>query len=325
MKNITITGGSGFIGTNLISFLQDKGYKVQNLDLHPPKNNDLIDSWESVDILDEKRLQEKISKFSPEILIHLAAITDLDGSTPEYYAANTEGTANIIRICSTLTSLKQVIFTSSMYVCKPGYVPENYNDYKPHTAYGQSKVDGELLVKEIGDVNYNWFIIRPTSIWGPWFGIPYIDFFEVVYKGRYVDFGKACTKTYGYIENATYQIDKLLNADEKDTNKKTFYIGDKPPIQISEWANEISIEMGKGPIKNIPFSILNLASKVGDILIKCGIKFPISSFRLKNMTTNNILPLDNLYEIVGEPPITRLVGVKKTLIWLEKNKGYKYL
>ncbi|MDF4221140.1 NAD(P)-dependent oxidoreductase [Maribacter sp. M208] len=325
MKKITITGGSGFIGTNLISCLQNKGYKIQNLDSHPPKNNDLINSWESVDILNYKRLQEKITSFSPDILIHLAAVTDLDGSNSEYYAANTKGTENIIEICDSLKSLKKVIFTSSMYVCKPGYIPKDYNDYHPHTAYGQSKVDGELLVKEIDNVHYNWFIIRPTSIWGPWFGIPYIDFFDVVYKGRYVDFGKACTKTYGYIENAIFQIEKLLNAEDKYTHKQTFYIGDNPPIQISEWGNEISIEMGKGPIKKIPYSLIKFASKIGDILIKTGVKFPISSFRLKNMTTNNILPLENLYDVVGEPPIKRLEGVQKTLLWLQKHKNYNYL
>ena len=286
MTNITITGGSGFIGTNLVSYLLEKGYTVQNLDKNPPKNKKLLGCWESVDILDNKTLSSKISEFQPEILIHLAAVTDLDGSTPEYYAANTDGTANIIEICNTLGSLKKVIFTSSMYVCRPGYIPKNYDDYQPHTAYGKSKKDGELLVKAIKDVDYKWVIIRPTSIWGPWFGIPYIDFFEIVYKGRYVDFGRACTKTYGFIDNAVYQIHKLMEVENIDG--PTFYIGDKPPIQISEWGNEISIEMGKGPIKTVPFVVLKIASVIGDILIKCGFKFPMSSFRLKNMTTNNI-------------------------------------
>tara|TARA_R110000744_G_scaffold256518_1_gene371989 strand:+ start:14881 stop:15852 length:972 start_codon:yes stop_codon:yes gene_type:complete len=322
MTNITITGGSGFIGTNLISYLLEKGYSIQNLDIKPPKNKKLIGYWESVDILDNKTLYTKISAFKPEILIHLAAVTDLDGTTLEYYAANTKGTENIIEICNSLDSLKKVIFTSSMYVCRPGYIPKNYDDYNPHTTYGESKVAGEQLVKAIKQSDYNWVIIRPTSIWGPWFGVPYIDFFEIVYKGRFVDFGRACTKTYGFIDNSVYQIHKLMEVE--NIHGQSFYIGDKPPIQISDWGNEISTEMGKGPIKSVPFSLLKLASIIGDILIKCDIKFPMSSFRLKNMTTNNILPLDNLYEVVGEPPISRNSGIKRTLSWLQQEKGYKY-
>ncbi|MBA4057391.1 MAG: NAD(P)-dependent oxidoreductase, partial [Marivirga sp.] len=56
---------------------------------------------------------------------------------------------------------------------------------------------------------------------------------------------------------------------------------------------------------------------------KLGIKFPITSFRLSNMTTNNILPLRDLYAITGSTPVSRLDGVKKTISWLVRHKGYK--
>ncbi len=321
MKKILVTGGSGFIGTNLVDALLKQGVAVLNLDSSKPPKADHNAYWNGVDILDYANLERAILKFDPEVIVHLAAVADLDGTTDEHYDANVKGTQNIIDISNKLSSLKKVLFTSSMYVCKPGYIPKNYDDYKPHTLYGQSKVKGELLVKSIKDSRYSWVIIRPSSIWGPWFKIPYIDFFNVVYQGKYFDFNNTCTKTYGYVENTVFQILKLIDAD--NVHAKTFYLGDNPPTQISEWANEISIEMGKGKIKKVPFFLVKMAALAGDLLYKANIKFPITSFRLSNMTTNNILPLNDLYTLIGPPPVSRLEGVRRTITWLVEHKGFQ--
>lgn len=320
MDKIIVTGGSGFIGTNLIGYLS-KNYQILNIDKHRPANAAFISNWKEIDILDYNSLEKEILGFSPNYIIHLAAVTDLNGRDNDYYNANVEGTGNIIRICEKLNQLKKVLFTSSMYVCRPGYIPTSYDDYKPHTLYGESKVKGELLAKKIADPHIKWVIIRPTSIWGPWFGIPYIDFFNIVYKGKYFDFGRTCSKTYGYIENIVYQIDKILTSD--NANFKTLYLGENPPIQISQWANEISLELRRKKIKKIPFFIIKSASIFGDILSKFSIRFPISSFRLSNMTTNNILPLDEIYEIARDLPVSRAEGTKETINWLINHKGYQ--
>ncbi|MCC9167212.1 NAD-dependent epimerase/dehydratase family protein [Pontibacter harenae] len=321
MTRLLVTGGSGFIGTNLVEQLVKKGYEVLNIDTARPLNEVHFQYWSQIDILDFDSLQSKIQEFNPEIIVHLAAVTDLNGKNLEYYKANTEGTKNIIEISNKLPLLKKVIFTSSMYVCKPGYIPQNYNDYKPHTLYGESKVEGEKIVKAVKDTHYSWTIVRPTSIWGPWFNIPYIDFFNIVYQGKYFDFGNTCTKTYGFVDNTVYQIEKIIAADH--LHGKTFYLGDYTPIQISEWANEISLEMGKGPIKRIPFFLIQGAAWIGDVLSKMNLKFPISSFRLTNMTTNNVLPLNDLFEVTGTLPVNRHEGVRNTIEWLVDVKGYK--
>jgi len=322
MKKILVTGGSGFIGANLVAKLVSDGFKIVNLDLNRPVHPEQVSLWRQVNILDVEALRKEIKIFDPEVIIHLAAVTDLNGKTPDYYKANVQGTQNMLTVAHELPSLRKVLFTSSMYVCRPGYKPSNYDDYKPHTLYGESKVNGELVVKAITGAKFEWTIIRPTSIWGPWFGIPYIDFFNIVYQGKYFDFGRACTKTYGYIENTIDQIMKLVWAD--NVNGRTFYLGDMPAIQISEWADEISLAMGKGSIRKIPFLAMQMAALAGDLLGVAKIKFPMTSFRLSNMTTNNILPLDDLYEITGPSRISRQDGVKATIAWLAEHKGYQF-
>src|SRR5688572_6202296 len=159
MKKFLVTGGSGFIGTNFVDALLKDGLTVLNLDASRPLKDDHNAHWKQVDILDYTSIESEILKFDPDIIVHFAAVTDLNGTTAEYYSANTRGTQNIINIAKKLTNLKKVVFTSSMYVCRPGYIPKSYDDFNPHTLYGESKVAGEKLVKAIRDPKFEWIII----------------------------------------------------------------------------------------------------------------------------------------------------------------------
>lgn len=318
MNRIVITGGSGFIGTNLVDYYRRRGWIVKNIDATPPKDTQADDLWESVDITDFDALNDSISGFEPDYIVHLAARTDLDGTSVDDYQANTVGVENVLKAASLVHGLKKILITSSMLVCHTGYIPKNQYDYAPSTYYGESKVMTENLVWN-NKPACDWAILRPTSMWGSWFGVPYRNFFDMVKAGLFFHIGhRSCTKTYGYIENAVYQIDQILMNPTEDENNKVFYLGDRPPIHIEEWANQIASELGR-KIPRVPFWLVRCAASVGDVLGKLGIHFPMTSFRLKNMTTNNIVPLDNTYAIAPCPPVDRVTGIKRTLEWMEKH------
>jgi nucleoside-diphosphate-sugar epimerase len=202
MVKYLITGGSGFIGTNLISFLlKDDNNEILNIDYKSPKITSHNKYWKQIDIRNRQKLIEETANYQPDFVIHLAARTDLSGTILDDYDSNIKGVSNLLDALERVKNLKKVIFTSSMYVCKPGYIPEHYDEYAPHTLYGESKVETEKIVKN-RNPNCTWAIIRPTSIWGPWFGEPYDKFFRMVLSHRYFHLGKrACKKTYGYIDN----------------------------------------------------------------------------------------------------------------------------
>jgi nucleoside-diphosphate-sugar epimerase len=235
------------------------------------------------------------------------------------YKTNSIGVENLIKIANELKSLKKIIITSSMLVCYGGYYPKDQFDYTPTTIYGESKVKTEEIVWE-NKPTCDWAIIRPTSIWGPWFGTPYKNFFDMVISKKYFHIGnKGCTKTYGYVGNAIYQIEKILFTETKNELKKVFFIGENPATNIEEWANEIAAELGFKIVK-MPYLIIKIAALCGDSLKLIGCYFPMNSFRLHNMTTNNILDLQNTYEIAPTLPYTRKEGIKKTLKWISKYK-----
>ena len=315
--NILIIGGCGFIGTNLIEkLLQRDDITLLNIDIAEPKLDQHRSIWHQVDIRDKAKIAEEIKKFSPDYVIHLAARTDLNGKILQDYDANTQGVSNILDALEQVPNLKQAVFASSMYVCEPGYMPKDFGDYAPHTLYGESKVETERRIKE-RNPKYTWSIIRPTSIWGPWFGEPYNKFFHIVLGHMYFHMGKrACRKTYGYVDNAIFQIMSILDADAEKVNRKVFYIGDYKPYDITEWANEIAKEAGIW-IPRIPYWCFKCAGWFGDLLKKLGIAFPMTSFRLHNMTTDNVHNLEPIKSIAPNLPVSRIEGTKRTLDWIK--------
>lgn len=320
MEKILITGGSGFIGTNLINYLlHENKHTILSIDKKCPKINEHKQIWKKVDICDALLLKKTILEFQPDFIIHLAARTDLRGKELKDYDANMSGVSNLLDVLKEIPNLKQALFASSMYVCEPGYMPKSFEDYAPHTIYGESKVETEKIIKK-ENPKYIWSIIRPTSIWGPWFGEPYDKFFRMVLNHMYFHMGKrACKKTYGYIDNAIYQIISILNAPKENVMKKVFYIGDYEPYDITEWANEIA-ECANIKIPNIPYFIFKLAGWFGDLLKMVGIAFPMTSFRLKNMTTNNVHNLNPIKSIAPNLPTSRQEGNIKTIDWIKSQK-----
>lgn len=314
-EKILITGASGFIGTNLLELFRDR-YDVLNIDFNAPKNEAHLSYWKSVDIVNYSVLENVVLNFSPNYIVHLAARTDLEGKTLDDYKANTVGVENILKVASALSSLKKIIITSSMLVCKAGYIPKHQHDYNPTTIYGESKVCTEQIVWN-NPPTCDWAIVRPTSIWGPWFGVPYRNFFDMVKSRMYFHIGhRSCSKTYGYVENAVYQITQVLFNETPNRENKVFYLGDSPAIYIEEWADQIAEQLGHKVLR-IPYWMIRCAACCGDILERLGIHFPMTSFRLKNMTTDNIINLDNTYQIAPNPPVDRIEGIKRTLKWME--------
>lgn len=329
-KKYLITGGSGFIGTNLVELLaKTNDIEVLNIDLVAPKIKTQNFFWKQIDIRDYNNLYSEIEAFQPDVIIHLAARTDLRGISLEDYSSNTLGTEKTLDVLERLDFNGVAIFASSMYVCIPGYKPKSITDYSPHTIYGESKVEMEKIIRS-KNPRYKWTIVRPTSIWGPWFGEPYFDFFKIVDSGRYFHIsGSNTRKTYGYVTNTIYQLLALAkflsisNDDKKsDILNGVVYLGDDPAYTISEWANEIAHIRGK-KIPTLPKFIFEILGIIGDTLIKLGIKFPMTSFRLKNMSTDNVHDLSKIISILPKSPVDRLQGTIETLAWIDAQRSIK--
>lgn len=320
-RRVLVTGGSGFIGTNVVEAYLRDGWVVLNVDIAPPKIPAHAPNWQQVDILDDAALRRAFASFRPDLVIHLAAKTVLDERTTlDHFAANIQGVQNVIGAVQAAGSVERTFFTSSRLVCRLGYVPKDDTDYQPSTLYGLSKVHGEQLVRAAPPGLGTWTILRPTGIWGPWFGVPYRDFFNTIRRGRYVHpAGRDARKSYGYVENTVYQLQRLAARPPSGVNGRTFVIADYPPLSIRAWAELIRNALGARPIRSVPVPLLKGAAIAGDAIQRLGRGHaPLTSFRLNNLVSDMVYDTSPLETLVGPLPYTPVQGVGRTVAWLNR-------
>jgi len=318
---ILVTGGSGFIGTNLIQELIELKHDVINLDIRAPRLKAHTALWREISLLDKRATSQLLKDYRPDYVIHAAARTDLGGESPSDYAVNTTGTSNLIDAFESAGSVRRAIFMSSMLVCRNGFTPSGDLDYCPDSPYGESKVEMEKLVRErMAQTQLEFVIVRPTSIWGPWFREPYLQFFLAIRRGFYVHPGCVrVKKQFGYVGNVVDQVLKLLTANPDDCAGSVFYVGDYTGYIVRDWANIIQEELRARRIRTAPLSILRAIAAVGDLLLSLGWRrVPLTSFRLANMLTNNLLPFEKTARICGPLHYSVTDGVRQTVAWLDR-------
>ena len=268
---ILVTGGSGFIGTNVVQALLDAGRTVANFDVAAPRDPRHRGLWTQVDLVDAEAVRAAVHASAPASVLHLGARTDLDGATLDDYAANTIGTANLLDAVRGCATPPRVIVASSRMVCPIGYQPRSDVDFDPPNAYGMSKVETERIVRESGYPG-TWAIARPTSIWGPWFKAPYRDFFLGRREGSIPASGQGPgSQVVRLCGNTIAQLLALLEAPHEAIQGRVFYLADYEPIDVLEWADEIRRATGgRSAVKTVPLPALRGLARTGDLLKRAG-------------------------------------------------------
>ena len=162
MKKVIVTGGLGFIGSNLIELLLEKKYKVLNIDKNTYSSNfyntkNFINNKNYTFIkcdISNKKLSKIINNFNPYGIFNLAAETHVDRSIdgPEnFIKSNIIGVFNILEIFrkfSKKNKRSKLIHISTDEVYGDitfGRTNENY-PYKPSSPYAASKASSDHLV-----------------------------------------------------------------------------------------------------------------------------------------------------------------------------------
>lgn len=313
---VLVTGGSGFIGTNLVAAYSSVGVTVASLDIAPPRNPEHVSLWTRVDLTQAVELRRAVLEFGPTHVFHLGARTDLDGRTVSDYSVNVEGVNSTIDALRALSPpAARVVVASSRMVCRIGYQPRSDEDYCPSTAYGESKVQSERLVRAATDLPF--VLVRPTSIWGPWFDVPYRDFFLNVARGRYMHpRGRRVEKSFGFVGNTAWQLHKVMTAPDRDVVGRTFYLADDPPIEVRDLAHRITAALGQRRPREVPLQLLTAVARAGDLLERAGRRAPLTRFRLANLLTPMVHDLGPLTAVAGKPPYGLDVSVPTTVDWM---------
>ena len=170
MQKILITGSNGLLGQKLVELIAQKtNYQLiatsrgENR-LHLPNLNY---EYHSLDITKNEEIEIVLSKFLPNIVIHTAAMTNVDECETNKegcWAQNVVATENIAQFCAKKGIFLLHLSTDFIFDGKSG--PYNENDTpNPISYYGESKLAAEkVLESTFKDINTNLYAIARTVL-----------------------------------------------------------------------------------------------------------------------------------------------------------------
>jgi nucleoside-diphosphate-sugar epimerase len=316
-RRVLVTGGSGFIGTHLIARLLECGYEVANVDILPPQLTQNA-CWHNVSILDAKEITRVVAEFRPTMVVHLAAYASVEAKSMAEFRVNIDGTANLLAAIKNCDAVERFIATSSQHVRRPGSgAPTHECDYVPYEFYGESKVITENLTRQAG-LACCWSIIRPTAVWGP-YQPPLADgVWRIIKRRLYLHpSNDPVMRSYGYVKNVVWQIERLLCAPVDKVNCRMFYVGDEN-IRQYEWVNGFARALTGRNVRTMPLGVIRALASLGDALRAVGLSFPMYASRLHNLTTPNPVPIKTTLDLLGPPPYSLNDGIQQTVKWLDE-------
>jgi len=163
---ILITGACGMLGRDLVEVLCE-GQELYLLDKQPfPPFLTSQFSTLIVDITDSEKIYREVTKMNPDIVIHAAAYTDVDGCETNRdlaFRVNGLGTRNIALACQRFDTELLYISTDFVFDGEKGEPYVEFDRPDPQSIYAKSKYWGELYISSLLN---RYYIVRTSWLFG---------------------------------------------------------------------------------------------------------------------------------------------------------------
>ncbi len=307
---ILITGGAGFIGSNIVDECIKRGYDVvviDNLSSGKKENINKKAKFYNIDITDYNKLNEIFKKEKPQVVNHHAAQIDVRKSVaaPQYDAKiNIIGSLNLLELCVKY-NVEKFIFASSggtIYgECKGRPAPKENSLYSPQSPYGCAKLSVEYYMNYYNKVyGLKTISLRYANVYGP----------------RQDPYGEA-----GVV---SIFINRMLN------NEDVIIYGDGEQMRDFVFVSDVVEVNIKCISENLNFGIYNVGTqkatsvnKLFNIISKIlGYKKPpIYQPPRKGELIKSYLCIDKIRRELGwYPKISLQEGIKKTIEYFKNGK-----
>lgn len=280
--NIALIGGSGFVGTKLISLLQQSSeLNLINIDKNPSASHASLSVI--ADVMDLSALKKHLR--GADVVILLAA-EHRDDVTPtsRYYDINVQGMRNTLEAMEE-NNIKRIIFTSSVAVYGlDKNNPDETFPADPFNHYGKSKWEAEQVLQRWHEKHRDWNIniVRPTVIFGEGNRGNVFNLLNQIANGKFMMIGDGNNqKSMTYIGNIIAFI-RYMIFDQR-TGYNVFNYVDKPDFTTNDLVYHTGNILGKSiPTTRIPYWLGMMGGYCFDILaFVTRKKLNISSVRVK--------------------------------------------
>ncbi len=236
-----VTGATGFIGGHLVRRLLARGDHVRILvrRASAAKARSLVEGGAILtegDILDAASIAAAAQ--GCEVIFHLAAVVGAGLPLEQFYAGNTEGTANVIAACER-ANVHKLVHTSTESVLVD-FADHTGDEETPYPArykdgYSETKAAAEravLAAHREGRIVAT--IIRPSWVWGPGDTSILPAFVRVAHRGMFSWVGGSRKRTTtSYVHNVVDGL--LLAAERPEAVGEVFFINDDEEITAREF------------------------------------------------------------------------------------------
>jgi UDP-glucose 4-epimerase len=175
MSRVLVTGGAGFIGSNLVRALLERGDEVRVLDNFSTGNRANLDELDVEIVEGELRSYERVHNAvrGTELVYHLGALGSVPRSVQDPLtssAVNVEGTLNVL-LAARDEGVRRVVFSSSASVYGSSHVMPTSEDAAPDpvSPYGVAKLAAERYCVSFSRVyeSFESVVLRYFNVFGP--------------------------------------------------------------------------------------------------------------------------------------------------------------
>ncbi len=269
---VLVTGGTGFIGSNLIERLRQRGDDVRCL-AKDTLNAAMLESLNVEVVLGDLNNGigwEKILD-GVDYVYHLAGVTRAR-NTREYYEGNWGATKQFLKACRThCKTLKRFVFVSSLAAVGPSLNGENITEeteYHPVSHYGKSKMLAEREVLSHTD-SLPLTIIRPSAVYGPR-ERDMFEYMKLIRKGiqPLIGFNK---KLLNLIHADDLVNGMILAAENPVAEGQIYFLGSHQNYTTQEIGNAIRLAITDCKLKftiHIPHALVYGIGAVSEVIGK---------------------------------------------------------
>ena len=247
--HFAVTGGAGFVGSNLVKLLVKEGHKITLIDnLHKGKKENLASvinkiKFQKIDIQDYESMRKILKNVDGEF--HQAALTIVQDSfsrPEEYFDVNVHGTENIFKLANENKFKVVYASSSSVYGHKLETPITEDAERNPINPYGKTKLEDEYLVEKYSKLNTEIIGLRYFNIFGKGQTIEYAGvitkFLDRINEGKSpIIFGNG-SQIRDFIHVSDVARSNLMAMNSKSSNL-IVNIGTGNAISILELANMI--------------------------------------------------------------------------------------